>query len=90
MKLSLRTILNPPVKGKANYLAAYDATNTFLQSIADTRLRLGLPSLDARPAAPLPLPHAAARPAGAVWVRRRALRRAALAAHLAPVPLDTG
>ena len=90
MKLSLRTILNPPVKGKANYLAAYDATNTFLQSIADTRLRLGLPSLDARPAAPPPLPHAAARPAGAVWVRRRALRRAALAAHPASVPLDTG
>ena len=90
LKLSLRTVLNPPVKGRANYRAAYDATNTFLQSIADTRQRLGLPSLDTRPAAPLPPPHAAPRPTGPVWARQRALRRAALAARAVPAPLDTG
>jgi hypothetical protein len=90
MKLSLRTILNPPIsKGKKTFLAAYAASNTFLDSVAATRERLELPSLDTRPAAPLP-PHVAARPAGPVWVRRRALRRVALAVHAASAPLDTG
>ena len=90
LPLGLRTILNPPAnKGEAAYRTLFTATSTFLSSVAATRAQLGLPPLDTRPVLPLP-PHAAAQPASPVRARRRALRRAALAACAAPAPLDTG
>jgi hypothetical protein len=90
LEFALGTILNPPTrKGTAAFLSLYEASNTFLSSIAATREQLGLPSLDTRPVAPLP-PHAAARPPGSNRARRRVIRQAAVAARAAPAPLDTG
>ena len=83
LALTLANTLNPPAHGgRRRFLALYRAGNAFLRSIDATRQRLLLPSLNSCPRYDNSRqPRHSARPQ---------VVPAPVAAHAAPLPLDTG
>ena len=86
LPLTLTTILNPPEHDTRHFLALCDATHAFMDAIESARLAHGLPSLDTCPrysasnaALQQHQPAQAAPPAASL----------PLAAHAAPLPLNT-
>ncbi len=78
LPLTLANILNPPERGRREYITLYRHTSGFLASVHTTRQQLNLPDLDGCPRHH----HRSPRPVSATT--------APLVAVAAPLPLDTG